>query len=318
MNANLDILAQSLEKTLEGDSSVVVLGEDVAHGGNYGLTLPASQRPELAKRLLATPLTTTSLLAHAGGLALGGKQPIVLLGGVSDLLDGLAGLREMGRYNWSGGDTRACPMVVLVPVGPGMDEHDDASESPEQILASIPGIRVLTLGESREVPALFPTALQEAQSSESPVVVLIPRSLLLAPAVEHPDASPFSTISVHKVGSRATVYCWGGCVPATLLACEELEDVSVVEVHQLAPLDHDALVAHAERSGRILVVHAGRPENSISAQLAATLADEAILHLDAPVRRLSGPSDWLLPHDDAAAAPSVAAIAQAIEETIHY
>lgn len=318
MNANLDTLARSLEATLEKDPRVVVLGEDVAHGSAFGLTLPASQRPELAKRLLATPLTTTSLLAHAGGLALGGKHPIVLLSGVCDLLDGLSGLREMARYNWSGGDTRACPMVIIVPVGPGLDEHEDPQEAPEQILASLPGIQVITIGGSAEVPALLPTAIAQAEESEGPVVVLLPRALLLANASEYQDNSPFSTISVHQVGSAATVYCWGASVQPTRLACQHREDVSVVEVHQLYPLDHEALIAHAQQSGRILVVHAGRQENSISAQLAATLADDAILHLDAPVRRVAAPSAWLLPRDDQQSVPSIASIAQALQETIDY
>lgn len=318
MNANLDTLARSLEAQLQQDPRVVVLGEDVAHGSALGLTLSASQHPELAKRLLSTPLCTTSLLAHAGGLALGGKHPVVLLSGSTDLLDGLAGLREMGRYNWSGGDTRACPMVVLVPVGPGLDEHEDPAESPEQILSSLPGLQVLTIGKSSDIPAILPTALRQAESSEGPVVVLLPRTLLLAPASESQDPSPLSTISVHQVGSKAVVYCWGAAVAPTLLACQNQDDVSVVELHQLAPLDHEALLAHAEQSGRILVSHTGRPENSVATQLAARLADEAILHLDAPIRRVCAPSDWLLPQEDHRAVPSVQPIVDALEETINY
>lgn len=318
MNANLDILARSLESMLAKDPRVVVLGEDVAHGSTFGLTLPASSRPELAKRLLATPLTTSALLAHAGGLALGGKQPIVFLSGTCDLLDGLSGLREMSRYNWSGGETRACPMVVVVPVGPGLDEHEDPNESPEQLLSSLPGLQVLTLGTSQEIPALFATALAQAEEKEAPVAVLLPRNLLLASPAPTFDEAPFSTISVHQVGSKATVFCWGPSVAPTLLASQAHEDISVVEVHQLAPLDHDALVAHAQQSGRILLVHAGRSENSVAAQIAANLADEAILHLDAPIRRLGGPSDWLLPKHDHNCVPSIADIASAIEETVNY
>lgn len=318
MNANLDHLSQSLLALLDQDPRVVVLGEDVAQASVLGLTRQASQREDLRPRLLSTPLCTTSLLAHAGGLALGGKHPIVILSGVGDLLDGLAGLREMGLYNWMGGDTRSCPMIIAVPVGPGMDAHDDPNCCPESLAASLPGVDCMTVGTGEAIPGLLPSAMAQVARSERPLLVLIPRKLLLAQSPEQRSAEELSTIAVHKIGSGATVFCWGASVSPTLAATAAREDVSVIELHQLSPLDKDAVLAHAEQSGRIAIVHAGDPELGLGAELAAYLSDEAILHLDAPVRRITGPKGRLHPSQSERALPTPQQIAQGVEEILHY
>lgn len=303
---------------MEQNPRVVVLGEDVAHGSMLGLTLPASQDPVLAKRLLSTPLTTTSLLAHAGGLALGGKHPIVLLSGVTDLVDGLAGLRELGRYNWRGGETRACPMIVMVPVGCGLDANDDPEDAAESLLASLPGVDAMTIGRGEDTPALIDSALTHTDRTERPLLVFLPRALMLGAPGEHASPAPLSTISVHQVGAGATLFCWGASVEPALRAAQQMEEVGVVELLQLAPLDREAVLAHAQQSGRIVVAHAGRPDQGLGAELAALFANEAILQLDAPVRRVSGPASGVLPTEFQQTTPSATSIAQALEETLHY
>lgn len=318
MNANLDRLSQSLLTMLAKDPRVVVLGEDVAQASALGLTQEVSQREDLRSRLLPTPLCTTSLLAHAGGLALGGKHPIVILSGVGDLLDGLSGLREMGLYNWMGGDTRSCPMIVVVPVGPGMDAHDDPNCCPESLAASLPGVDCMTVGTGESIPGLLPSAIAQIEASERPLVLLVPRKLLLSAAPEASSTEELSSIAVHKFGSEATVFCWGASVSPTLAATAKHEDVSVIELHQLSPIDKDAVLAHAQQSGRILIVHAGGPELGLGAELAAYLSDEAILHLDAPLRRITGPAGRLHPSQSESALPSPQEIAQGIEEILHY
>ena len=92
---------------LRDDPRRVLLGEDVRDGGMLGLSRAAMQDPALGLRVLATPLTPTANLAHATGLALAGRRPIVLLGSASALLEGYAGLRELGRVGATANGERA-------------------------------------------------------------------------------------------------------------------------------------------------------------------------------------------------------------------
>ena len=93
----VDVLAEVVAELLRDDLRRVLLGEDVRDGGMLGLSRAAMRDPALGLRVLATPLTPATNLAHATGLALAGRRPIVLLNSATALLEGYAALRELGR-----------------------------------------------------------------------------------------------------------------------------------------------------------------------------------------------------------------------------
>ena len=106
MNA-LTALADTCADLLREDEARVMLGEDVRDGGMLGLSRVAAQDEQLRARLLPTPLTNHGIFAHAAGLALGGKKPIVALPSAGALLEGLAALRELAALSWrSGGEQK--------------------------------------------------------------------------------------------------------------------------------------------------------------------------------------------------------------------
>lgn len=320
MSAVLETLARSLEKLLEDDPRVVVLGEDILQGGMLGLTRKIAEGP-LRPRLLSCPLTTTSTLAHAGGLALGGQSPVVLLSGPQDLLEGLAGLREISRYGWRSDDRRRVPMVCLVPYGPGFGLGADLDASVEATLCAIPEICTLTLGRPEDSASMLSSALCEAERREAPVALLVPRALLMAETESNPG-DPLSTLQVHHYGEDATVFCWGNTVQSTLEAAQTLSETglspTVIELHHLQPLDRDAILSHAQRTGKIVIAHCGSQHGGVASELAAIFADEAILSLDAPVKRVGGFSSPQSAQHEFDTLPSAQAIGEAIQNAVHY
>ena len=315
----LEKLAHCVRDLLSDDHRIVVLGEDVQHGTMLGLTRHIIDHEDLAQRLLSGPLTSTSLLAHAGGLALGGQFPIVCLSGAQDLIEGLAGLREIGRFRWRSGDTRGCPLLCIVPVGPGFGLGGDADEPIENLLGGLRGIETLTVGRPDDAAAMLFSAVARAQATDGPVVLLIPRTVLLADAPATTTREPLSTVQVHRVGDQATVFCWGASVDSTLAAVDAAGVSStVIELHSLFPLDFDALLGHAQLTGKLVIAHAGRRHAGVGAELAARFADDAILQLDAPVLRVSGANESLSARHEMTAIPEPAAIISAIQTVAQY
>lgn len=318
----LEHLRVTLTELLREDEQRVFLGEDVVDGGMLGLSRDAAADEGLRARLLATPLTPTTALAHAAGLALGGARPIVLLGSAFALVEGIAALREAALLPWRTGNSRTVPMLVIAPCGPGFGLGADAVEAPEALLSRIPELRVFCVGQADEAAATL-RAAAEFWHGEHPTVLLVPRSILLREV--DPTSAPrelsraFGAPQLVRAGAAATVFAWGQSVDVALAAVAESGlDVGVVNVEALAPLDRDGLLEHAKSSGKIVIAHHGPREHGLGAELAALFAEEAILYLDAPVTRVTG-ADAPLRHDaEEHAAPSVERVTQAIVRAVNY
>ncbi|MCX4246470.1 transketolase C-terminal domain-containing protein [Paraliomyxa miuraensis] len=318
-------LAEVVAGLLRDDERRVLLGEDVADGGMLGLSRDAVKNPALRPRVLSTPLLPITSFAHAAGLAGAGRHPLVLLPGVGAALEGLTGLREAAAWSWrnrdSVGTPIAVPLCVVAPCGPGFGLGGDASEAAATMLASIAGLTVLCAGRAEEAGAWLRAAAEHAVT-HGPTVLLLPRRVLLG-AVSGPPAQSLGRdpTSPHRVreGETVTVLSWGAALSIATAAVEATGvDATVIDVGCLSPLPRAALEAEAKATGRIVIVHAGPRTGGIGAELAASFADAAILHLDAPVVRVAGADSPLRPADEGDAVPSVERVAKAIERIASY
>lgn len=316
----LEQLAQVLADLLRADERRVLLGEDIADGTMLGLSRVAAADKELAKRLVSTPLLPTTLAAHAGGIAAAGMRPIVIVPSAGALLEGMAAVRETAAIEARSGDHRNAPVLFISTTGPGFGLGGDAAEAPEAMLAQIPGLRVLVVGNANEAAAIVQAAA-EFWAGEQPTVVLVPRRIALQTVAPEPNPLQRPFASAHRVreGMAATVFAWGECVELATQAADSCgHDVRVVNVESLAPLSNESLVAEAKATGKIVVVHSGPKGQGVGAELAALFADEAILYLDAPILRVCGSTPPLGAGAEANAAPTIAAITDAITSVANY
>lgn len=317
----LDYLAEAVTEQLRDDERCVLLGEDVADGGMYGLSRGVLQDPALRSRVLPTPLVPTVLAAHAAGLAAAGRHPLVLLPDVGVLVEGLAGLREAAAWSWRSEGVTATPLCLVAPCGPGLGLGGHAGEAAIGMLTHVPGLTVLCAGRSEELGAWLRAAARHAVDA-GPTVLLLPRRLLLG-AIESPmlpqlPREPHAAYRVRE-GTAATVFCWGEALPVVLAAVDRSGvEAAVVDVGCLAPLDRSTLVGEARATGKLVIVHAGPRAGGVGAELAALFADAAILHLDAPVVRVTGADPPLSPSDEAAALPGVDRVAEALTRVAKY
>jgi pyruvate/2-oxoglutarate/acetoin dehydrogenase E1 component len=322
----LQPLARLLAELLREDDRRVLLGEDVRSGGMLGLSRVAVDDPQLRARLLGSPLTGVAHVAHAGGLALAGLRPIVLLSSAAALLEALPAVRELGRLAWrSGAPERATRVLFVAPNGPGFGLGGEAAESVEATLTAIPGIEVWSAGRVEDLCGYLRSAA-DLEGGNGPRVLLLPRSVVVRDLLGDVDlAAPLGRepTAPLREGRDATVFCWGEALLPALAAadaCARQEspiEVGVVEVGKLAPLDEARLVELARMTGKIIIAHAGSRTGGVAAELAALFADQAILQLDAPILRIAGPS-LAAGHEESRQSPSAAAIVEAILHVVRY
>jgi pyruvate/2-oxoglutarate/acetoin dehydrogenase E1 component len=326
----LQPLARLIAELLREDDRRVLLGEDVRSGGMLGLSRVALEDPHLRARLLGSPLTGIAHVAHAGGLALAGLRPIVLLPSAGALLEALPALRELGRLGWRSGSLQSVPVLFVAPNGPGFGLGGEAAESVEGTLATIPGVEVWSAGRVEDLCGYLRSA-SEVEGTSGPRVLLLPRSVVvrdLNTDVDLAAALEREPTALLREGRDATVFCWGEALLPTLAAADACArqdppvEVTVVEVGKLAPLDETRLVELARATGKIVIVHAGSRGGGIAAELAALFADQAILQLDAPITRVTSRPDafpsLVTGHDESRQSPTAAAIVEAILHVARY
>lgn len=332
----LQPMARLIAELLREDHRRCLLGEDVQSGGMLGLSRAAAEDEHLRPRLLGSPLTNLTHVAHAGGLALAGLRPIVLLPSATALLEALSAVRELGRLGWRSGGQRSLPILFVAPNGPGFGIGGEAAESVEATLAAVPGLELWTAGQADELCGMLRSAAEfDDERPAGPRVLLLPRGVIVRDFNHDVDLDAGlerEPTAALRTGAHATVFAWGEALEPALLAADALAGepddpeaigVTVVDVGRLAPLDEAALVQHASATGKIVIAHAGPRRGGIGAELAALFADRCILHLDAPILRVCGELEGAVPglvagHEEASASPAAAAIAEAITQVVHY
>ncbi|MBS1894070.1 MAG: alpha-ketoacid dehydrogenase subunit beta, partial [Actinobacteria bacterium] len=114
---------------------------------------------------------------------------------------------------------------------------------------------------------------------------------------------------------------YGSSVPLALAAAEALdEDIEVPDLRTLCPLDTEAILASARKTGKVLIAHEATRACGVGAEVAALIGAEAFEDLDAPIRRLTAP-DVPIPFSpplEAEALPQLDDMKEACRELLAY
>ena len=283
--------AGGLRRALGDDDRVLLFGEDVgALGGVFRVT--AGLAGEFGEgRVFGTPLGESGILGAALGLALRGHRPVVEVqfdGFVYPALDQLC--TQVAHYRYRSEGACTVPLVLRLPYGGAIGAVEHHSESPEALFVATPGLRVLAPSDPVDAYGL----LRAAVASDDPVVLLEPKRRYWDTAEVDLDAppAPLDGARVLRRGTDCTVVGYGAttatCLAAADAAAEEGRDLEVVDLRSLAPLDVDTLAESVSRTGRCVVVSEAPPRCSVASEVAASVAEAAFWHLEAPVERVTG------------------------------
>lgn len=289
----------ALSYEMEADSSVVILGQDIAkNGGVFRATVGLLEKfgPE---RVRDTPLAESMIAGLAIGMAIEGLKPVAefqfmgfLYPALDQIINHAARIRNRtrGRMN--------CPVVFRTPYGCGIRSPEHHSESTEAILAHVPGLRVVVPSSPMRAYGLLLASIR----NPDPVVFLEPSRLYRWAKQEVTNdgkALPLDKCFTLRLGKDVTLVTWGAMVKETLAAAEKLlaDGVSaeVIDVATIKPLDIDTIIASVEKTGRCVIIHEAARTCGVGADISAQVAERALLSLRAPVQRVTG-YDTIVPY----------------------
>ncbi len=288
----VDAVRLALARAMEEDDAVLVLGEDVGINGGVFRATDGLQQRFGEKRVLDTPLSEALLAGLAVGLGAQGFRPVVefqFMGFIYPALDQVVNHASRLRNRTRG--RLSCPIVLRAPFGGGIHAPEHHSESAEAMFAHIPGLRVVIPSSPARAYGLLLAAIRDPD----PVIFLEPKRRYRGPKEEVADdgtAAPLDRCIVLREGEHVTLVTWGALVGEVLAVADRLaeEGVSaeVIDVATLKPLDMPTILDSVKRTGRCVIVHEATFTGGFGGEIAARLADEGLVHLLAPVRRVTG------------------------------
>jgi pyruvate/2-oxoglutarate/acetoin dehydrogenase E1 component len=285
----VEAVNDALHTEMERDESILVMGEDVGRaGGVFRATAGLLDRfgPD---RCVDTPLAEAGILGTAVGLAMAGWRPVCEMQYESfsyPCLDQL--ICHVGRYRWRTNGAMEFPLTIRMPTGGGVKAPELHEDSPETYYVHTPGVKVAIPSSPADAKGLLTAAIR----SPDPVVVLEPKVLYRSPREDVPEGEhlvPLGKARVVREGDDVTLVAYGGMVPVALAAADELDaSAEVIDIRTLKPLDEETLLVSVGKTGRAVIVQEAPRVAGFAAEIAAVLAEKAILDLRGPVVRVTG------------------------------
>jgi pyruvate dehydrogenase E1 component beta subunit len=280
-----------LHHELERDEAVLVMGEDVGRaGGVFRATAGLRDRfgPD---RCIDTPLAEAGILGTAVGLSMAGWRPVVEMQYDAfsyPCLDQL--ITHVGRYRWRTRGGMEFPITIRMPYGGGVRAPELHDDSPETYYVHTPGIKVAIPSTAADAKGLLAAAIRDPD----PVVFFEPKLHYRTLRGEVPEGDhlvPLGQARTVREGDGVTLVAYGSMVPLCEAAIDALDgeaSVELLDIRSLKPLDEDALLTSAAKTGRVVIVQEAPRTCGFAAELAAILAEKAILDLRGPVLRVTG------------------------------
>jgi pyruvate/2-oxoglutarate/acetoin dehydrogenase E1 component len=315
----LEAISDALREEMRRDSEVICLGEDIgAFGGAFKVT-DGFMEEFGADRVLDTPLAENMIIGAAVGAAIEGMKPVCEMQFADFIACGFDQLVNVAaKLHYRQGI--AVPMVVRLPSGGGFSGGPFHSQNPEAWFLQAPGLKVVAPATAADAKGLLTSAIRDP----NPVCFLEHKGLyrhVKGPVPAGDYAVPIGEAHVAREGEEMTVIAYGSSVPLAIEAAEELgEDIEVLDLRTLCPLDTEAVLASARRTGKVLVAHEATRSCGIGAEVAALITEQAFEDLDAPVRRLTA-EDVPIPFSpplEQAVLPQLEQMKEACRELISY
>ena len=293
-------IRETLHTEMAGDDRIVLLGEDVGTRGGVFKVSQGFMDDFGEQRVIDTPWAESGIVGVAIGMALHGLLPIAEIefaDFIHPAFDQIVSEAARMRYRTNG--DWGCPLVIRTPCGGGIHGALYHSQSIEAFFAHVPGLKVVMPSTPADAAGL----LRAAIADPDPVLFLEHKKAYRAISGEVPDGPhlvPIGTADVKREGTDLTCVSYGYALHTCLEAAGRLEadegvSVEVVDVRSLAPLDMGTILDSVRKTARAIVVYEDNRTYGAGAEIAATIAEEAMFELDAPLVRIGGPDIPAMP-----------------------
>ena len=280
---------EAIAEEMRLDSSVFLIGEDVAEAGTPFKITSGLVEEFGTERVIDTPISEPGFMGLAVGAAMTGSRPIVdiMFGDFLFLImDQLCNQAAQAHY-MSGGKLNV-PLVVRTNLGATRRSAAQHSQSLHALVSHIPGLKVAMPSSAYEAKGLLKTAIRD----DNPVVIFEDK-LMYQDKADVPEDEyliPFGEAAVLQEGNQVTLIGTSSmrqvCEEAALILSDEKISVEIIDPRTLVPLDEKTILNSAKKTGRVIVVDEGHQNFGVTAEIASRISEKAFYYLDAPVIRM--------------------------------
>jgi|SRR5690625_786006 len=308
----IQAITDAMRTELKNDENVLVFGEDVGQNGGVFRATEGLQKEFGEERVFDTPLAESGINGLAIGLALQGYRPvpeIQFFGFVYETMDSING--QMARMRYRSGGRWTSPITIRSPFGGGVHTPELHADSLEGLIAQQPGIKVVIPSTPYEAKGLLISSIRD----NDPVVFLEHMKLYRSFREEVPEEEytiELGKAKVKREGEDVTLIAYGAMVHTALKAAEELAEegvnAEIIDLRTVSPIDMETIIESVEKTNRAVVIQEAQRQAGVAANVVSEIQERAILHLEAPVLRVTAPDTvyafseaeevWLPNHKD--------------------
>ena len=308
----------ALRLAMREDERVFCIGEDIGPLGGAFLATEGLFAEFGAERVIDTPISESLIIGAAVGAAVSGLRPVAEMQFADFITCGFDQIVNMAAtLRYRHGCNASCPMVVRCPSGGGVRGGLFHSQNPEAWFTRVPGLKVVAPATAFDAKGLLLSAIQD----DGPVIYFEHKYLYRRVKEDVPEAGyviPIGKAALRREGADISMITYGSalylCMDAAAELAKEGVSAEVIDLRTLLPLDRDAILTTARKTGKVMIVHEDRLTGGIGGEVAAIIAEEAFEQLDAPVMRVAakdthnafaGPmEEYILPNKDKVLAAS--------------
>lgn len=319
----IQAITDAMHTELKNDENVLVFGEDVGKNGGVFRATEGLQDEFGEERVFDTPLAESAIGGLSIGLALEGYRPvpeIQFFGFVYEVMDSING--QMSRMRYRSGGVYTSPITIRSPFGGGVQTPELHADSLEGLIAQQPGIKVVIPSTPYDAKGLLIAAIRD----NDPVLFLEHMKLYRSFRGEVPEEEytvDLGKADVKREGKDVTIVSYGAMVHTSLKAAESLAkdniEAEVIDLRTVSPIDVDTIIESVKKTNHVIVVQEAQRQAGVAAAVVSEIQERAILHLEAPVLRVTAPDtvyafsdaeeDWLPDHND---------VIQKVQEVINF
>lgn len=308
----------ALKEEMQRDKDVVILGEDVGKDGGVFRITEGLQEQFGPQRVIDTPLAESVIVGASIGMAAYGLRPVAeiqfegfIYPAVDQISNHAARIRSRSRGRYT------CPLVIRTPYGAGIKAPEHHSESCESLFCHMPGIKVVMPSTPYYAKGLLISSIRDPD----PVVFLESTRLYRLMREDVPEGEytvPLEKARVVQEGKDVTLISWGFMLHRALQAVEGF-DAEVIDLMTLSPLDEETIYTSVKKTGRLVIVNEAPKTGSFASEISASIAEEVMLHLKAPIARVASYDVVLpLPKLEDHYMPTVERIRKVLSDTLQY
>ena len=310
-----EAVCEAMAEEMRLDPKVILIGEDVGPSGGIFKCSEGLFDEFGPERVIDAPISEAGYVGVSVGAAMTGLRPIAeLMFGDFSLLTMGQLVNQAAKIRYMTGGQCKVPLTVRLTMGAGRSSAAQHSQSLHALFSHIPGLKVVIPSCPADAKGLLKSAIRD----DNPVLVFEDKMMYndSGPVPEEESTVPLGRAEIRRSGSDVALVATSSMVAIALEAAETLAgegvQAEVVDLRSLFPLDKDALVAAARKTGYVVVVDEGARRFGVTGELASTIQEHAFDWLDGPVMRVAA-ADVPVPFSPALEMPTIPDAALVVE-----